>query len=160
MAGKSDCEDWVIWSSLSLRYFGAVLPVNLLLTNSAQPFSMTFWQFVYRTGSGALDYYGRSQFRLVEEDTIRRTVDYLAKGGLSANDITKTMVKVAVVDLDVLSDVLQDFEFRTLEEEPVEAITERRALSLGEQILGFIQERTSSFGNLNFANQNLEQKEA
>ncbi len=107
-----------------------------------------------------MDYYGRSQFRLVEEDTIRRTVDYLAKGGLSANDITKTMVKVAVVDLDVLSDVLQDFEFRTLEEEPVEAITERRALSLGEQILGFIQERTSSFGNLNFANQNLEQKEA
>jgi len=98
-----------------------------------------------------LDYYERSQLRLVEEDTIRQTVEYLAKNGLSANDITKTMVKVAVVDLDVLSDVLQDFEFKTIEQEPLEAISERRPMSLGEQILNLIQEHTPSIGNWTFA---------
>jgi hypothetical protein len=98
-----------------------------------------------------LDYYEKSQLRLVEEDTIRQTVEYLAKDGLSANDITKTMVKVAVVDLDVLSDVLQDFEFKTIEQEPLEAISERRVLSLGEQILNLIQEHTPSIGSWTFA---------
>jgi hypothetical protein len=107
-----------------------------------------------------MDYYDTCQLRLVDEVPIRRVVGYLVKEGLSANDITKTMVKVAVVDLDVLSDVLQDFEFKSIEPAPTEAISEHRALSLGEQIAGFIQEHTPGFGNWTFATRDLGQQKS
>jgi hypothetical protein len=107
-----------------------------------------------------MDYHSKSQLRLVEEDIIRRVVEYLAKDGLSAHDITKAMVKVAVVDLDVLSNVLQDFEFESIEPARTQAITEQRALSLGEQIVGLIHEHTPTFGNWTFSRQDLSQQKS